>query len=261
MPVDTEVRDRVLLITLNRPEKMNAMDAEMNAQLAEAWRRLAEDDEIWVAIITGAGDRAFCSGRDLLAGGPGSPEYHHEMAAKGEHVVTGDREYAPDTIWKPVIAAINGWCLAGGFALALSCDFRLMSETARIGSVAVKRNRLGSQQTARLCRYVPFAKALELLMLGDHVSAAEAEAMGLVNKVVAPDELMAASFEWAQRLLKAGPLAVRATKEVAYRTLEASWSEAMELESVWHDRLLETEDGLEASRAFKEKREPVWKAR
>jgi E-phenylitaconyl-CoA hydratase len=261
MPVDTELRDRVLLITLNRPEKMNAMDGEMNAQLTDAWRRLAEDDDVWAAIITGAGERAFCSGRDLMAGGPGSPEYHHEMAARGEHAVTAQREYAPDTIWKPVIAAINGWCLAGGFALALSCDFRLMADTARIGSMAVKRNRVGQQQTARLCRYVPFAKALELLMLGDHVPAEEAERIGLVNKVVPPSELMPLAFEWAERLLKNGPLAVRASKEVAYKTLEASWEEAMELESSWHDRLLETADGLEASRAFKEKREPVWLAR
>jgi E-phenylitaconyl-CoA hydratase len=261
MPVDTEVRGRVLLITLNRPEKMNAMDGEMNAQLNDAWRRLAEDPEIWVAIITGAGDRAFCSGRDLMAGGPGSPEYHHEMAAKGEHVQSTTREYAPDTIWKPVIAAINGWCLAGGFALALSCDFRLMAETARIGSMAVKRNRVGQQQTARLCRYVPFAKALEFLMLGEHVPAAEAERIGLVNKVVPPADLMPAAFDWADRLMNGGPLAVRASKEVAYKSLESSWSEAMELETFWHDQLLETEDGLEASRAFKEKREPVWKAR
>jgi enoyl-CoA hydratase/carnithine racemase len=261
MPVDTEVRDRVLQITLNRPEKMNAMDGEMNAQLTDAWRRLAEDDDIWVAIITGAGDRAFCSGRDLMAGGPGSPEYHHEMAARGEHVETGHREYAPDLIWKPVIAAINGWCLAGGFALALSCDFRLMSETARIGSMAVKRNRVGQQQTVRLCRYVPFAKALELLMTGDHIAADEAERIGLVNKAVPQQELMQSAFEWAGRLMKGGPLAVRASKEVAYRSLEGSWAEAMELEATWHDHLLETEDGLEASVAFKERRDPIWKAR
>ncbi len=261
MPVDTDVRDRVLLITLNRPEKMNALDGEMSAQLNEAWRRLAEDDDLWVAIITGAGDRAFCSGRDLNAGGPGSPEYHHDMAAHGEHVRTAERDYAPDLIWKPVIAAINGWCLAGGFALALSCDFRLMAETARIGSMAVKRNRVGLQQTARLTRYVPFAKALELLMLGDHIAAAEAEQIGLVNKVVPQAELLPLAFDWAERLLKNGPLAVRASKEVAYRALEASWAEAQDLEASWHDRLLETEDGLEASRAFKEKRDPVWRAR
>jgi E-phenylitaconyl-CoA hydratase len=261
MPVDIEQRDRVLVITLNRPEKMNAMDAEMSAQLADAWKRLAEDDDLWVAVITGAGERAFCSGRDLLAGGPGQPEYHHEMAARGEHVAAVEREYAPDTIWKPVIAAINGWCLAGGFALALSCDFRIMADTARIGSMAVKRNRLGSQQTARLCRYVAFPKALELLMLGDHIPAEDAAQMGLVNKVVPQAELMPVALDWADRLLRNGPLAVRASKEVAYRSLEASWDDAMALESVWHDRLLETEDGLEASKAFREKREPVWKAR
>jgi E-phenylitaconyl-CoA hydratase len=261
MPVDTEVRDRVILITLNRPERMNALDAEMNAQLNDALHRLAEDDDIWVAIITGAGDRAFCSGRDLMAGGPGSPEYHHEMAARGEHAQSGEREFPPDKIWKPVIAAINGWCLAGGFALALSCDFRLMADSARIGSMAVKRNRVGQQQTARLCRYIPFAKALELLMIGDHIPADEAERIGLVNKVVPAAELMPAAFEWAGRLMKGGPLAVRASKEVAYRSLEASWDAAMELEYTWHERLLETDDGLEASLAFKEKRDPVWQAR
>lgn len=261
MPVDTELRDRVLLITLNRPEKMNAMDGEMSGQLTAAWRRLAEDDGIWAAIVTGAGERAFCSGRDLLAGGPGQPEYHHEMAARGEHVQTAEREYAPDMIWKPVIAAINGWCLAGGFALALSCDLRIMADSARIGSMAVKRNRIGAQQTARLCRYVPFAKALELLMLGDHIPAAEAERIGLVNTVVPQADLMPTAFDWAERLLRNGPLAVRASKEVAYRSLEASWDDAIVLESALHDRLLESEDGLEASRAFREKREPVWKAR
>jgi len=261
MPVDTELRDRVLLITLNRPEKMNALDGEMSAQLNAAWRRLAEDDDCWVAIVTGAGDRAFCSGRDLLAGGPGSPEYHHEMAERGEHAVSAPREYAPDTIWKPVIAAINGWCLAGGFALALSCDFRLMADSARIGSMAVKRNRVGLQQTARLGRYVAFPKALELLMLGDHVPAEEAERMGLVNKVAPQPELMSLAFDWAARLMRGGPLAVRASKEVAYRSLESSWEDALALETSWHDRLLETEDGLEASKAFKEKRDPVWKAR
>jgi E-phenylitaconyl-CoA hydratase len=261
MPVETELRDRVLLITLNRPEKMNALDGEMSAQLSTAWQRLAEDDDCWVAIVTGAGNRAFCSGRDLLAGGPGSPEYHHEMAERGEHVTSAPREYAPDTIWKPVIAAINGWCLAGGFALALSCDFRLMADSARIGSMAVKRNRVGLQQTARLGRYIPFSKALELLLMGDHIPADEAERIGLVNKVVPQAELMPLAFEWAQRLQRGGPLAVRGSKEVAYRSLESSFDEAIALETQIHDRLLESEDGLEASVAFREKREPVWKAR
>ena len=261
MPVDTELRDRVLLITLNRPEKMNALDGEMSAQLNDAWERLAEDDACWVAIITGAGPRAFCSGRDLLAGGPGSPEYHHEMAERGEKAVSAPREYAPDKIWKPVIAAINGWCLAGGFALALSCDFRLMADSARIGSMAVKRNRVGLQQTARLGRYVAFSKALELLLMGDHIAADEAERIGLVNKVVPQEELIPLAFEWAERLQRGGPLAVRASKEVAYRSLESSFDDALALETEVHDRLLESEDGLEASKAFREKRDPVWKAR
>jgi enoyl-CoA hydratase/carnithine racemase len=183
------------------------------------------------------------------------------MAERGEHAVSAAREYAPDKIWKPVIAAINGWCLAGGFALALSCDFRLMADSARIGSMAVKRNRVGLQQTARLGRYIAFSKALELLLMGDHIPASEAEQMGLVNKVVPQEELMPLAFDWAARLQRGGPLAVRASKEVAYRSLESGLDDALALETEVHDRLLESVDGLEASKAFREKRDPVWKAR
>lgn len=261
MPVEMEQRDRVLLLTLNRPEKMNALNQEMMEQLAEAWRRVREDDGIWVTIVTGAGDRAFCSGRDLLAGAPGSPEYHRERLARGEQVEPRELHYTPDGIAKPVIAALNGWTLAGGFALALSCDFRLAAETARLGSPAVKRGLAGGDQIVRLTRFVPFARGLEMVMLGDHISAAEAERIGLVNAVVPPERLLPTAFDWAERLCRNGPLAVRATKDVAYRALDLTFREARRLEGEVYNRILETEDVMEGHRAFAEKREPVWKGR
>lgn len=261
MPIETEPRGHTLVITLDRPEKMNALDTEMMEGLDAAWTRVREDDEIRVAIVTGAGDRAFCSGRDLFAGTQGSPEYHRERLARGEATEQRPLRFTPDNIWKPVIAAINGYSLAGGFALALSCDFRLMADTARIGSMAVKRNLLGGGQVVRLTRFVPFAKALEILLLGEHISAAEAERIGLVNAVVPQADLLPTAFDWAERLGRNGPLAVRATKEMAYRGLDMPFREAMRLEGEFYNQMLETEDVLEGHQAFKERREPVWKGR
>lgn len=261
MPVEFELRGHVALVTLNRPEKMNALNQELMEGLDAAWQRVRDDDDIWVAIITGAGDRAFCSGRDLFAGTQGSWEYHRDRLAAGDQPPPRQLHYTPDNLWKPVIAAVNGYALAGGFALALSCDFRIASDTARLGSMAVKRNLLGGGQVVRLTRYVPFAKALELAMMGDHISAAEAERIGLVNAVVPPAELLATAWQWADRLCGNGPLAVRATKEVAYRSLDQSFHDASRLEGEFYNRMLETEDVREGHLAFKERREPVWKGR
>jgi enoyl-CoA hydratase/carnithine racemase len=261
MPVETEQRGHTLLITLNRPEKMNALNQELMEGLAEAWRRVDKDDDIWVAVITGAGDRAFCSGRDLFAGTQGSWEYHRERLARGERIEPRELKYTPENIWKPVIAAVNGYALAGGLALALSCDFRIAADTARLGSMAVKRNLLGGGQIVRLTRYVPFAKALELLLLGHHISAAEAAQIGLVNAVVPQEELLPTAMHWAEQLCNNGPLAVRATKEVAYRSLDMTFREASRLEGEFYNKMLETEDVVEGHLAFKERREPVWKGR
>ena len=261
MPVETELRDHTLLVTLNRPEKMNALNQELMEGLQEAWERVRDDDDVWVAVLTGAGDRAFCSGRDLFAGTQGSWEYHRDRLAKGDAVEPRVLRYTPDGIAKPVIAAINGYALAGGFALALACDLRIASETARVGSMAVKRNLLGGGQIVRLTRYVPFAKALEILLLGDHIPAADAERIGLVNAVVPPDQLIDTALDWAARISRNGPLAIRATKNVAYEALELSWKDATRLEGEQYNAMLETEDVREGHLAFKERREPVWKGR
>jgi E-phenylitaconyl-CoA hydratase len=259
--VHVEQRGRVLLITLDRPEKMNALNGSMMAALAESWQRLRDDDELLAAIVTGAGDRAFCSGRDLFAGAPGSIEHHRAQQQAGQNEPRNERRWLPVDLWKPVIAAVNGYALAGGFALALACDFRLAASGARLGSMAVKRNLLGAGQIVRLTRYVPFAKALELIMLGDHVPAEEALTFGLVNAVVPQAQLLDTAFAWADKLAKNGPLAVRASKEVAYRSLDMPFSEAARLEARMYDAMLDTEDVVEGHAAFRERREPVWQGR
>lgn len=261
MSVETEQRGRALLITLNRPEKMNALSPEMMDQLAQVWQRVRDDESVWVAILTGAGARAFCSGRDLFAQGPGSPEHHRARLERGEEVKPRELSYTPEQVWKPVIAAVNGYALAGGLALALACDFRIAADTARLGSMAVKRSLLAGGQINRLTRYIAFPKALEFLMFGDHISAEEAEKIGIVNKVVPQSNLLDTAFEWAERLCKNGPLAVRATKEAAYRGLEMDFREAARFEGGLYNRMLETEDVMEGHLAFKERREPVWRGR
>lgn len=261
MPIETEQRGNTLLITLNRPEKMNSLDQEMMDGLAETWQRFEEDDDLWVAVVTGAGDRAFCSGRDLFARAPGSFERHLERKATSERIEPRRHSFSPTEVWKPVVAAVNGYALAAGFALALACDLRIMADTARIGSMSVKRNLIGSGQVVRLSHYVPFAKALEILLLGDHISAADAERIGLVNAVVPQAELLPVTLDWAERICRNGPLAVRAQKEIAYRSLELPWREATRLEGEKYNEMLETEDVQEGQLAFKERRDPVWKGR
>jgi enoyl-CoA hydratase/carnithine racemase len=261
MPIETEQRGKTLLITLNRPEKMNSLDQEMMDGLAETWQRFEEDDDLWVAVVTGAGDRAFCSGRDLFARASGSFEKHLERKAQGEAIEPRRHSFSPTEVWKPVIAAINGYALAGGFALALACDLRIAADTARIGSMSVKRNLIAGGQVVRLTHYVPFAKALEILLLGDHISAADAERIGLVNAVVPQAELLPAALDWAERICRNGPLAVRAQKEIAYRSLELPWREATRLEGEKYNEMLETEDVQEGHLAFRERRDPVWRGR
>ncbi len=263
MPVDLERRGQVALITLNRPEKHNALDGDMMRRLGEIWREFRDDDALRVAIITGAGERAFCSGRDLMARAPGSPEYHREAREREHTEEAPGSGFTPTGIWKPIIAAVNGHCLAGGFALALACDLRIASENAMIGTSAAKRGLLaGGGQTQRLVRYVPFARALEMLLFSDSIDAETALSIGLVNKVVPLPELLPTAFAWAERLCENAPLAMQATKEAAYRgAFDLSFEEAMRLEGKLYNQILETEDVLEGARAFAERRKPEFKGR
>ena len=254
----------IATITLNCPEKMNALTSEMMARLGEIWAEVRDDDAIRVAVITGAGDRAFCSGRDLMAGAPGGPEHLRARKAAGEEPQdTGLEKMVPTELWKPVIAAINGHCLAGGFGIALACDIRIASENARLGTSSPNRGLVaGAGITQRLPRYLPFGIAMELLLYGASIDAPRALQYGLVNAVVPAPELLSTAREWALRLCSNAPFAVRKTKEVAYRGgFEMPLREGLALESRFYNQALETDDVREGARAFAERRAPHFQGR
>ncbi len=261
MTVRASREGKIFHITLDRPERMNAIDPEMSRLLDDCWTEFDRDDALHVAIITGAG-RAFCAGRDLVRDDAHGDEI--ERAARSAERreadpsnASGLSSWGPDQTWKPVIAAINGWCLAGGFALALSCDLRIMSETARIGSMAPRRGLVpGGGQVQRLARYVPFGKALELLLRANHLNAREAEQIGLANAVTSPDQLLPTAQEWAEEIASNGPLAVRAAKRAAYEgvLLRSGFAEGMSLESELYAEVMRSADAREGTTAFAEKR-------
>lgn len=255
MPVRTECIGRTFLITLDRPEAMNSIDREMFGQLAAAWDRFEQDDELWVAVVTGAGERAFCAGRDLVkSASDGGEDWSRERGAS---------RFIPEGIWKPTIAAVNGHCLAAGLALALACDLRIASANATFGTMAARRGIVaGGGQTQRLTRYIPFGKALELLLFGERIDAPEAYRIGLVNAVVPPGEALATALEWAERLARNAPLAVRAMKRAAYEGgLDLPFREGMRLEARLYAEVMSTEDAREGQQAFAEKREPQFRGR
>lgn len=268
MPIRIETDDKVATITLDRPERMNAIDPEMSRQLGQFWSDFDADESLHVAIITGAG-RAFCSGRDLVRADAHDDEINRAARSASSRQAeasnaAGLSSWGPDKTWKPVIAAINGWCLAGGFALALSCDLRIMSDTARIGSMAPKRGLLpGGGQVQRLARYVPFGKALELLLRANHLDAEEAHRIGLANAVTTPEDLLPTAREWAEEIASNGPLAVRASKRAAYEgvLLQTGFAEGMALESELYSEIMVTEDAREGTTAFAEKRPAQFKGR
>ncbi len=257
-----EQKDRLVTITINRPEAMNAIDPETHQALVEAWTRFRDDDGAWVAILTGAGDRAFSAGADLkrmipasFSGGRGyNPVAHNAYGLGG---ITRGLE-----IWKPMIAAINGFCLAGGLEQALACDFRLAAEHARFGLTEVRWAIMpGAGGTQRLPRVVGLTKALEMILTAEQIDAQEALRIGLVSKVVPLPELMPAARALAETLCERGPLALRAAKEAVIRGLSLPLADGLRLEAFLAGTLRGTEDAVEGPRAFAEKRKPRFQAR
>ncbi len=255
MPIETSRHDRTFVITLNRPEAMNSIDPQMFDQITEAWREFEEDDGLFVAIVTGAGEKAFCAGRDLVKSAADSTNDWSQRRHEGR--------LTPEGIWKPVIAAVNGHCLAGGLALALGCDLRLASPNATFGTMAAKRGIVaGGGQTQRLPRYIPFGKAMEMILFGDRIEADEAYRLGLVNRVVPQAELLDTAMGWAARLCENGPLALQAMKRAAYEGgLDLPFREGMRLEARLYAEIQKTEDAAEGARAFAEKRPAKFQGR
>ncbi len=249
-----EKKHNVATITLNAPDKLNALTVKMRQGLLTALDELAKDDDTRVVIVTGAG-RGFCSGADLSGMGVGTradmPRYRRiEVLGQG----WADAVFKLE---KPTIAAVNGPAVGAGFSLALSCDIRIASETARFGSVFVLRGLAPDHgATYLLPRVVGMSKALELMYTGEIIDAAEALRLGIVSRVVPPDNLMKVTQELAARIAKQPPLALELTKRVVHRSMVDDLNHHLDWESQAQQICLRSEDNQEAIRAFLEKRPP-----
>ena len=263
-----EKRDGIAILTLNRPEQRNAFSPQTMVLLARAWKDFREDDAMRVAILTGAGDTAFCAGGDLklllpMFTGARQPEteWDHELMSNlGDVMATA--LLRPFELYKPIIAAVNGYAMAGGSEILQSTDIRIASRTASFGLTEVKRGLVpGGGSMVRLQRQIPYAKAMELLMTGDNMSAEEAHRVGFINEVVEPEALMPRALEIAAKIAKNAPLAVQAIKETAIRTNGIPLEEAFKIEHECSAKVMTSSDAREGPRAFAEKREPVFKGK
>ena len=255
-----EKRDTIAYITFNRPEVRNAWDPETMIRLADTWEDFAADDSLRVAIITGAGDKAFSAGADLARLMPlftrarePEDEWDRRVLERGD--VQRPAVLRGFPLYKPVIAAVNGFCLAGGMELLQATDIRIAAEHASFGLSEAKRALVpAGGSMVRLARQVPYCKAMEILLTGDRISAQEAHRIGLVNYVVPADEVMPMAERFAQTLAENGPLAVRKIKEAVIRTSGLSLEEAYKIESECARDVMRSEDAKEGPRAFMEKR-------
>lgn len=251
----------LLVVTINRPEVYNACHPAANEELAAEFDRFAADPELWVAIITGAGDKAFCTGNDL--------KYHAELRARtGERPVHPAKGFAGLTarydLDKPVIAAVNGVAMGGGFEIALACDLIIASEQAvfalpepRVGLAA------GAGGIQRLPRMVPLKQALGMMLTGRRVGAAEGLQLGFVTAVVPHAQLMTEARRWAAMILECSPVSIRATKQGVMRSLDVPVLEAAmnNMNYPAYAAMTRSEDAIEGPQAFAEKRKPNWRGR
>ncbi|MFM0124846.1 enoyl-CoA hydratase-related protein [Paraburkholderia sp. RL18-101-BIB-B] len=256
MSVRTEIKDHVASITIDRPEAFNAIDSETGAALLEAWTQASASEEVRVIVLTGAGSRAFCVGADLKKTRPpsGSAPRRHFRRIPPSPVPSDLR------CVKPVIAAINGFALGGGLEIALQCDIRIASSNAAFGLPEVSVGSIpGAGGTQRLIRAVGTSDAMLMLLGGDRIDAQEALRIGLVSRVVPPEELATTTHAIASRIAANAPLAVLAVKELATTGRDVPLPVGLELERQSFSMLLSSEDRIEGRLAFAEKRRPIFK--
>ncbi len=269
MPVRYEPGDdHVVRVTIDRPEQRNSLDMEHFFQLRSAWERFGDDDDMWVAVVTGVGED-FCVGADLKTYIPEITALQAKLKAGEVPEVGGYRlddgikaVLRGVKLYKPIVAAVNGNCVAGGMEMLGGCDLRVASDNATFGVMEPKRGLFaGGGTTVRLPRQIPYPAAMELLLCADRVPAARVYEMGLLNEVTTRDALLDRAYDYAHRITENGPFAIRKTKESVLRGLATDMKEAYRIESEISGEVFSSEDAKEGPKAFAEKRPPVWQNR
>ena len=251
-----EKNNRLAIITLNRPQAMNAINSQIWMEIGMAIEEFNNDEELWVAIITGAGDRSFCAGADLKEVASGGFKITSEMAKWGFAGIT--QHY----VSKPIIAAVNGFALGGGTEIALACDLVVASEKATFGLPEVKRGIIaGAGGLLRLPKQIPLKVAMNAILTGNPLTAEEAKQWGFVNQVVPHEQVLEAAKKLATDIIQNAPIAVRASKDIVYRSLDSTTTfppHAWEINEEYSAVVMNSEDAKEGPQAFAEKRNPVW---
>lgn len=257
MPLRYETVGRIAYFTLDRPEAHNAVDPEMMDEMERRILEFENDPDVWVAIITGVGDKAFCAGADLGKMLPGVTSNAIPVAPTRRIYTFKGAE-----VWKPVIAAVNGYCLAAGTEILMGTDIRIASENATFGLPEVRWSLMArGGATVRLPRQIPWAPAMEMLLTGDRISAQRAYEIGLINRVVPSEDLMSTAKALADRICENGPLAVRAVKESVQRTSGVPLTYAYEIDFKIAAPVFASQDAQEGPKAFSEKRPPNFQSR
>jgi len=252
-----EVEESIAIVTVNRPEVLNAMNAETNAELKAAALAVSNDDSVRGMIVTGEGDKAFMAGADINELADSSMLEGRETSLSGQETLT-----VFELMGKPVIAAINGYALGGGFELALGCHIRIAAENAKLGAPEVSLGIMpGFGGTQRLPRLIGTSRALELILTGKTISAAEAEKLGIVNKVVPEGEALNAAKELMKQIIVNAPIAIKMCIEAVQRGMNMSLEEGLAIESDRFGILCATEDMKEGMHAFLEKRDANFKGK
>jgi len=259
--VEVTVEQHIATVFLNRPEAMNAVDPEMRTLLHEAWERIRTDDDVRVAIITGHGEKAFCTGSDLKKTMPSPDSFAQQTLGPSNPATRPVSAGLLDTD-KPFIAAVNGYAMGGGLELALACDIRVCSSNAQFALSEARVGSLpGAGGTQRLPRAVAMSDAMLMMLTGERIDAAEAHRIGLVSKVFPPAELLAQARAIADKIAANAPLSVRAIKRLVRQGMDMPLPLALDAERAMFGLLYNSEDRLEGRKAFAEKRKPQYKGR